>query len=97
VLLKREAAARIAKKVMRTVENCILMVLGMETSLVLVMMVLEDGNKLMGGFRKTRSLLYTQNTLRKEGIRLDHIERGGDSQQLALAVVICLEVFGIER
>jgi hypothetical protein len=95
VLLKREAAARIAKKVMRTVENCILMVLGMETSLVLVMMVLEDGNKLMGGFRKTRSLLYTQNTLRK-GIRLDHIERGGDSQQLALAVVICLELFGIE-
>jgi hypothetical protein len=81
---------------MRTVENCILIVRGMERSLVLVMMVLEDGNKLMRSFRR-RSLLYTQNTLRKEGIHLDHIERGSDSQQLALTVVICLKVFGIER
>jgi hypothetical protein len=60
------------------------------------MKVLEDGNELMRGFRG-RSLLYTQNTLRKEGIHLDHIERGSDSQQLVLSVVICLEVFRIER
>jgi len=80
---------------MRTVENCILMVLGKERSLVLVMMVLEDGDKLMSGFRR-RSFLYTQNTLRNEGIHLDHIKRGSNSQQLALTVVICLRVFGIE-
>ena len=61
------------------------------------MMVLEDGNKLMREvLGATRSLLYTQNTLRK-GIHLGHTERGSDSQQLALTVVICLEVFGIER
>jgi len=72
------------------------MVRGKERSLVLVMIVLEDGNKLKRGFRR-RSLLYTQNTLGKEGIHLDHIERGSDSQQLALSVVICLEVFRIER
>jgi hypothetical protein len=69
----------------------------MEKSVVLIIIVLEDGSKLMRGFRRTRSLLYTQNTLRKEGIHLGHIERGSDSQQLALTVVIWLEVFGIER
>jgi hypothetical protein len=69
-----------------------------ELSFVFVMMVLEDGNKLMREvLGATRSLLYAQNTPRKGGIHLDHIERSSDSQQLALTVVICLEVFGIER
>jgi hypothetical protein len=52
----------------------------MEISFVFVMMVLEDGNKLMREvLGATRSLLYTQNTLRK-GIHLGHTERGSDSQ-----------------